>query len=105
MKDKLIKFMMLTQSENDGEALNAMRMANKILKKENKTWVDVLGKISTGKSFRTMSDAEIDHLLRSKQANGSLKEQMLANLFMQLKTNGCYSVDTREKLAEHWVIR
>jgi hypothetical protein len=35
---KLIKLLMLTTSDNDNEALSAIRMANKLLKSKNITW-------------------------------------------------------------------
>ena len=38
---KLIKILMLTTSENDGEALSAARMANSILKNEGLVWSQV----------------------------------------------------------------
>ena len=38
----LKKFMGSAMSEQDGEALNALRMANRILQKENLTWAKVL---------------------------------------------------------------
>jgi Protein of unknown function (DUF2786) len=37
-KDKIIKLLQLTTSSNDHEALLAMRVANKILKKTETTW-------------------------------------------------------------------
>lgn len=41
-KDKLTKLLAMTTSDNDGEALNAMRMANKIVKGAGLTWEQVL---------------------------------------------------------------
>lgn len=38
---KLKKILELTNSDNDNEALLAMRHANKILKDEGKTWSDI----------------------------------------------------------------
>jgi hypothetical protein len=40
--EKLTKLMMMTTSHHDGEALVALRMANKILEKEKKNWSEVL---------------------------------------------------------------
>jgi hypothetical protein len=42
MNDRLLKFLNLTTSDNDHEALVAIRKANELLKKDNKTWTDVL---------------------------------------------------------------
>lgn len=39
---KLIKLMRMTEASNDGEALNALRLANKMLKAAGKHWGDVL---------------------------------------------------------------
>ena len=41
---KIVKILNLTMSENDHEALLAIRMANKILKSENKTWENFVQK-------------------------------------------------------------
>lgn len=39
---KLAKLLALTTSDNDGEALNAVRLANKLVKNANETWDSVL---------------------------------------------------------------
>lgn len=39
---RLTKLLAMTTSENDGEALNAMRMANKLLTAEKASWEEVL---------------------------------------------------------------
>lgn len=41
-RTKLIKLLMLTQSDQDGEALSAIRKANDLLKKSNKNWEEFL---------------------------------------------------------------
>lgn len=41
-RDKLIKLMALTSSENEHEAMNAMRAANRLLKDSEFTWEKVL---------------------------------------------------------------
>lgn len=41
--EQLIKIMNMTQSDNDHEALTAIRMANGILKRENKSWNALIG--------------------------------------------------------------
>lgn len=40
--NKLIRIMRMTESNADGEALNALRMANAMLKADGKTWEDVI---------------------------------------------------------------
>jgi len=44
--NKLIKILNLTQSDNDNEALVAIRKANKLLLSENKSWGDLIGEPS-----------------------------------------------------------
>lgn len=41
-KTRLLKLLALTTSDNDGEALNAMRKANAYIRSWDKTWEDVL---------------------------------------------------------------
>jgi hypothetical protein len=40
--ERLKAFMMMTTSSNDGEALNALRMANALIAKDNRNWQEVL---------------------------------------------------------------
>ncbi len=40
--DKIVKLLNLTTSDSDGETLSAVRAANAILRKENKSWGDLL---------------------------------------------------------------
>jgi len=40
---KLVRIMRMTESSSDGEALNALRLANRMLKAEGKTWEDIIG--------------------------------------------------------------
>jgi hypothetical protein len=42
-REKLCKLMRMTESENDGEALNALRAANRMLLAEQINWFEVLG--------------------------------------------------------------
>lgn len=44
----LVKCLELTQSDHDGEALNAIRKANQLLKKSNLTWTALLNGHGTG---------------------------------------------------------
>lgn len=41
-RSTFIKIMMLTTSGNDGEALSAVRRANSMLKREAKSWEDII---------------------------------------------------------------
>lgn len=38
MEERILKLLALTESDSDGEALNAIQMANKILRKANLSW-------------------------------------------------------------------
>ena len=49
---QLIKFMMMTTSDSDGEALTAIRKANAILKEQQVNWQEVLMGIKPDQSFR-----------------------------------------------------
>jgi ABC-type nickel/cobalt efflux system permease component RcnA len=40
--EKFVKVISLTFSTSDGEALNAIKLCNEMLKKENLTWEDVI---------------------------------------------------------------
>lgn len=40
--EKIVKLLNLTTSDSDGEALNAIRLANSILRKANRTWSDLI---------------------------------------------------------------
>ncbi len=42
--EKLVKVLELTNSPVDGEALNAIRIANQLLKKENLSWASLIAK-------------------------------------------------------------
>lgn len=46
-KDRLVKLLGMTTSEHDGEALNAMRMANALVQAAGKTWAEVLATQNT----------------------------------------------------------
>jgi len=45
-RDRLAKILAMTTSENDGEALSAVRRANKIIKDAGLAWTDVLAQQS-----------------------------------------------------------
>jgi hypothetical protein len=55
---RLVKLLNLTQSTNDGEALNAIRMANALLKREGKHWLDI---VKTFPPNKTSEDAVLKH--------------------------------------------
>lgn len=46
-RERLLKLLRLTESDADGEALNAVRMANRMLKSAGKSWDEVLIGVTT----------------------------------------------------------
>lgn len=54
---RLVKFLNLTTSENDHEALIAMRKANALLKQHNKSWNDMY-KVEKSESWTTIYPAQ-----------------------------------------------
>lgn len=46
--DRLEKFMRLTEQDSDGESLNALRMANRLLKAADLNWSDVIDMLRIG---------------------------------------------------------
>ena len=55
-RSKLKKLMALTTSENDGEALNALRAANRILARNDLSWEDLLISPPTSTYFSERSE-------------------------------------------------
>ena len=87
MREKLLKFLMLTTSENDGEALNAIRMANKRLKKEGVEWKDLIkidGVGATQQSFASLSQLQIRKFLIRKLMSPNPEERFLAGLLFSM---------------------
>lgn len=54
--DRFLKLMRLTTSNRDGEALNAIRLANKMLKENNMQWDDIIG---SGNTTRTAENESV----------------------------------------------
>ncbi|TYL86152.1 hypothetical protein [Bradyrhizobium cytisi] len=58
-RERLLKILRLTESNHDGEAIAAMRMANKLIRSAGKTWEDVVSRFaapapkSYGSDYRT----------------------------------------------------
>lgn len=65
-REKFIKLMLMTTSSHDGECLNAIRMANSMLAKDNLNWREFIeGTVPIGtnyrsKNFKRYSGPEID---------------------------------------------
>lgn len=86
-RDKFRRLMMMTTSENDGEALNALRLANHMLVAAGKTWLDVVpagnsgggggGAVfnrSTGRGAgRASFDSQFGERMRARQRAADVK--------------------------------
>lgn len=66
--DRFKKLMMVTTSPVEGEALSALRMANKMLAQENLTWDKFIGKVSLSSSSFSFDDI-IKERTRQTRAN------------------------------------
>ncbi len=81
-KEKLTKIMMLSTSDADGESLNAIRMANRMIKSVNLNWESILTKSSfsnnndsTLASLRaTIRQLRADNELNMQEANRKIAE-------------------------------
>ena len=88
VSDKLLKFLNLTTSDSDGEALNAIRMANKYLKANGLSWDQVVNcegvekPKDNRKSFDTMSKDELKKFVRQKLASSNKKESLIARMII-----------------------
>jgi hypothetical protein len=59
-RDRLAKLLSLTQSDNDHEALSAVRSANAMFKKNSLTWSQVLGGQVSSVRGRSTGKANVD---------------------------------------------
>jgi hypothetical protein len=66
-REKILKLMMLTTSDNDHEALSALRKANAIIKKAKQTWQDVVYKAPAVpvQAQKTEADLRSDRLMKA----------------------------------------
>ncbi|MET4518397.1 hypothetical protein [Bradyrhizobium sp. I1.7.5] len=60
-RERLLKFLRLTASDHDGEAIAAMRMANKVIRSAGKTWEDVVSGCATPAPKSYGSPASTDY--------------------------------------------
>lgn len=65
-RSRLIKLMMLTTSDFDGEALSAIRKANKLLSHLKMNWSEVLKEVGGGARFAPISESDIWDPAREK---------------------------------------
>lgn len=106
---KLKKLMEQTTSDSDGEAVNALRAANRILKRENLTWTRVLdrsvsiavpfesAKTATGKIDEDDLDAMFEVAL--EHASGGFRD-MLEDIHDQWERRRSLSPRQRQVVVE-----
>jgi hypothetical protein len=83
-KVKLIKILNLTSSDIDGECLNAIRMANKLLKANNLRWEDLISAPVQKKNFsdpfsQGYTDPFTDMIRRQNEAAREKRERERKN--------------------------
>jgi hypothetical protein len=93
--------MNMTLSDNDGEALNAIRRANDLLKKNDKTWEQIIVIKVVKKSFHDLSEAKIMEFLEAKMKSKNKKERIYATMFMTMPI----SWSTREEMDRLWELK
>lgn len=91
-KSKIVKLLSLTQSDNDSEALTAIRMANKILKSNEITWDKFMGQEppsyqthNTWGAYHGVSE-KIDYILNNSPV--WFDPSFIRSLHVQLKLRG-----------------
>ena len=89
---KIEKLLNLTTSDSDGESLNAIRTANAILKKENKTWGDLLHPVVVQEPRHTSpqqpTDFEMLQFLKGCDLGTSGTRQFVDSLWHFYKRRG-----------------
>lgn len=94
-----VKLMMMTTSNSDGEALTALRKANKILADAKVSWIELLGAQKPDQSFRVPPskrprrpepqwDDVGDHDRRRPHYVGSDIDEMFDKVFKQKMSEG-----------------
>ena len=104
MIDKLQKLMAMTTSDNDGEALNAIRRANDLLAKNGKSWSDfIVERPKKKKTFYDLTTDEFMKFLAKKSKSSNLKESTYAMMIMKMAT---VSPDrARTTAAQFWELK
>lgn len=91
-KQKIVKLLSLTQSDNDNEALSAIRMANKILRANEMTWDKFIGPpgFSQEKNYSWAPYQNISEKLEYILNNYPLwfNPEFIRDLSVQLKVRG-----------------
>lgn len=96
MHDKIIKLLNMTTSDNDHEALTAMRMVNAILKKNNVAWEQLfLGK-AKDQDMQDLDAQELINFIRRNAWDG-FDFSFVESLERQLKNNKTLSL--KQKMA------
>jgi len=99
------KFMELTMSDNEGEALSALRMANKLIKSEGLTWTRVLDRSiqivpqfeDKNESEHGVTEDELEAMFEAvlDESNGSFRD-VVQSIYSQWKERGFITPRQRE---------
>lgn len=79
MKEKIIKLLKLSTSSNDNEALNAIRIANSLLKKEDMHWDEFFSKSPSLSNTKEREYIKKINTLEKKLENFLYKTMSLSN--------------------------
>lgn len=104
-KQRLIKILNLTTSDADGECLNAIRMANKLLKKENLTWDQVLSSDSSYTMTYGFSDSPANpfDIFREAAQQHREKYKPKGKTFEQKLTEVYYHYQESQEVADIFI--
>lgn len=102
--NKLKKTMMMTTSENDAEALVALRIANKVIAEQGYTWDDVFHRlvkvedsIEAMEVEKPMKD-QIEEAFERISRNSKAYNSFIRSLHEQFTESGSLSIKQREIL-------
>lgn len=89
-----VKLMMMTTSNSDGEALTALRKANKILADAKVSWIELLGAQKPDNSFRVppskrpRPEPQWEDVVNHDRHVGSDIDEMFEKVFKQKMSEG-----------------
>lgn len=76
--DLIIKLLNLSQSDNDHEALSAIRKVNAILKHNKISWASLISKPATGQDILAQQRAQYEANVRAEQRQREKREEKQA---------------------------
>jgi hypothetical protein len=102
--DRFIKLMMMTTSDQDGEALTAMRKANALLAGLNRNWEELLkGKITVQvvREFKRVDPVEERHTNANKHSDAYEINSLFEMLMREVSPNSSFR-EFVESVHEYW---